>query len=283
MSEQIKRGKGLGKGGVNLRHKILRVYVRGIDKPNIRSLARGGGFKRIIYEKTTKSYVGHDAIVSYIRERKNKSYRGFLESNREMIVTSIFSEKRHDLEGYRVFNFLKEAEDILNHRELLGFDTGTPGVLNSGAQTLLTKITFTAKHEQNGTAQSKKGKAQNVDNDDEKDIDSVNYESKEEQYNKELTHAILKLENVIKQNEVLQKAIKELRNENILLNKQIDVIEKTIGRDEYNNPVFEEFMRESKEQKLNDGFNHDWYGKDIQIRPCPDEFLTPWWMTKCQQ
>ena len=42
-------------------------------------------------------------------------------------------------------------------------------------------------------------------------------QSKEKQY-------IFKLENVIKQNEVLQEFIKELRNENILLNKQIDVI-----------------------------------------------------------
>ena len=44
------------------------------------------------------------------------------------------------------------------------------------------------------------------------DIDPVDYESKGERYNKELACVILKLENVIKQNEVLQ-AVKELRNE----------------------------------------------------------------------
>ena len=104
----------------------------------------------------------------------------------------------------------------------------------------------------------KKGKTQNVDNDDEKDIDSVNDESKEEQYNKELTYIILKLKNIIKQNEILQEAIKELKNENVLLNNRIDILEKIIGRNEYNSPVSEEFTRESEEQKLNNGFSHNW-------------------------
>ncbi|PKB99681.1 hypothetical protein RhiirA5_383008 [Rhizophagus irregularis] len=58
----------------------------GIDKPNIRILARRGGFKRIsgiIYEETPKSYVGHDG-------------------------------EGHNLERYWTFNFLREAETILN-------------------------------------------------------------------------------------------------------------------------------------------------------------------------
>jgi len=103
----------------------------------------------------------------------------------------------------------------------------------------------------------KKEKVQNVDNDNKKDIDSINDESKEEQYNKELIYVILKLENVIKQNEILQEAIKELKNENVLLNNQIDILEKTIGENEYNSPVSKKFTRESEKQKLNNRFSHN--------------------------
>ncbi|CAG8594418.1 8066_t:CDS:2 [Funneliformis mosseae] len=60
----------------------------------------------------------------------------------------------------------------------------------------------------------------------------------------------------VKQNE---EAIKELRNENVLLNNRIDVLEKTISRGEYDDPASEESMRESKKQKLDDEVNYDWY------------------------
>ncbi|PKY32301.1 hypothetical protein RhiirB3_393940 [Rhizophagus irregularis] len=36
----------------------------------------------------------------------------------------------------------------------------------------------------------------------------------------------------------------------------------------------EEFIGETK---LDYEFIHDWYSKDIKIRPCPDELLIPWW------
>ncbi|PKY46264.1 hypothetical protein RhiirA4_461087 [Rhizophagus irregularis] len=247
----------------------------GIDKPNIRILARRGGFKRIpgiIYEETPKSYVGHDVIVSYILKRKNKSYRGFLENNREMIMSSIFSGEGHDLERYWTFNFLREAETILNKSDYTRLRTKenywvlilvpTPGVLNSGAQTLL----LVEKERQGEGLKAyweKLIKDYNVHNVD------YYYES-----NEELAYIIRKL---IRKNEVLQEGISELRNENLILNNRIDNLERIICREKYNYPVYsasEEFIGETK---LDYEFIHDWYGKDIKIRPCPDELLIPWW------
>ncbi|CAB4442678.1 unnamed protein product [Rhizophagus irregularis] len=251
MSERIKHRKGIGKGGVNLRHKFFRDYVRGIDKPNIRILARRGGFKRIpgiIYEETPKSYVGHDVIVSYILKRKNKSYRGFLENNREMIMSSIFSGEGHDLERYWTFNFLREAETILN---------------KSDYTRLRTKVEKERQGEGLKAYWEKLIKDYNVHNVD------YYYES-----NEELAYIIRKL---IRKNEVLQEGISELRNENLILNNRIDNLERIICREKYNYPVYsasEEFIGETK---LDYEFIHDWYGKDIKIRPCPDELLIPWW------
>ncbi|XP_033969858.1 histone H4-like [Trematomus bernacchii] len=53
--DEVKGGKGLGKGGAKRHRKVLRDNIQGITKPAIRRLARRGGVKRIsglIYEET---------------------------------------------------------------------------------------------------------------------------------------------------------------------------------------------------------------------------------------
>ncbi|GBB83517.1 hypothetical protein RclHR1_10220001 [Rhizophagus clarus] len=39
----------------------------------------------------TENYIGYEALVSYLSEQKNWSYRGFLNLNQDIIVTSLFS------------------------------------------------------------------------------------------------------------------------------------------------------------------------------------------------
>ncbi|CAB4488385.1 hypothetical protein RhiirA1_461070 [Rhizophagus irregularis] len=83
--------------------------------------------------------------------------------------------------------------------------------------------------------------------------------------NDELSYIIRKL---IRKNEVLQEDISELRNEILILNNRIDNLERIICGEKYNYPVYsvsEKFMGETK---LDYEFIHDWYGKDIKIRPC---------------
>ncbi|CAI2177896.1 5486_t:CDS:10, partial [Funneliformis geosporum] len=72
------------------RHKILRDYIQINSKPNIRSLARR--VPSIIYEETPKSYFGHDGEVN-------------------------------NLDGYWIFNFLKEAKDMLTDGDFISFKT----------------------------------------------------------------------------------------------------------------------------------------------------------------
>ncbi|CAB4473517.1 unnamed protein product [Rhizophagus irregularis] len=190
MSERIKHRKRIGKGD-------------GIDKPNIRILARRGGFKRIsgiIYEETPKSYVGHDG-------------------------------EGHNLERYWTFNFLREAETILNKSDYTRLRTKVEKEQQGEVDTLFTVVKERVKT-------SKKEK-----------------------------------------NEVLQEGISELRNENLILNNRIDNLKRIICREKYNYPVYsasEEFIGETK---LDYEFIHDWYSKDIKIRPCPDELLIPWWVS----
>ena len=55
MSGRGKGGKGLGKGGDKIHHKVMRENIQRITKPAIRRLAHRGGVKSIsglIYEDT---------------------------------------------------------------------------------------------------------------------------------------------------------------------------------------------------------------------------------------
>ncbi|CAB5388178.1 unnamed protein product [Rhizophagus irregularis] len=144
-------------------------------------------------------------------------------------MSSIFSGEGHDLERYWTFNFLREAETILNKSDYTRLRT----------KILIVDTLFTVVKERVKT--SKKEKVHNVD---------YYYES-----NEELTYIIRKL---IRKNEVLQEGISELRNENLILNNRIDNLERIICREKYNYPVYsasEEFIGETK---LDYEFIHDW-------------------------
>ncbi|GBB96582.1 hypothetical protein RclHR1_02790005 [Rhizophagus clarus] len=71
---------------------------------------------------TTKNYIGYEALVSYLNERKNWSYRGFLILHQDIIVTSLISLtnnspltlakwKNIDVAWYN--RFLDEAKELL--------------------------------------------------------------------------------------------------------------------------------------------------------------------------
>ncbi|POG65465.1 hypothetical protein GLOIN_2v1880570 [Rhizophagus irregularis DAOM 181602=DAOM 197198] len=73
-------------------------------------------------------------------------------------------------------------------------------------------------------------------------------------------------------------AVARLENENISLNNRIPTLERIIlgRRDEFsmNNKVEKTILGKSDEFSMNNkGVSHNWYGKDIGIRPCPNELL----------
>ncbi|CAB4376364.1 unnamed protein product [Rhizophagus irregularis] len=76
-------------------------------------------------------------------------------------------------------------------------------------------------------------------------------------------------------------AVARLENENISLNNRIPTLERIIlgRRDEFsmNNKVEKTILGKSDEFSMdNKGVSHNWYGKDIGIRPCPNELLKPY-------
>ena len=76
----------------------------------------------IITGENNESYIGYEDLVSYLRERKNKSYRGFLHRNREIVVEYTFYTETtawKDLDNFWALKFLKEAEEL----DINTFDT----------------------------------------------------------------------------------------------------------------------------------------------------------------
>ena len=59
-------------------------------------------------------YAGYDKLVSYLRDYRNKSFRGFLFRCREIIVESTFFTSGNtwqDLDNAWAVRFLEEAEE----------------------------------------------------------------------------------------------------------------------------------------------------------------------------
>jgi hypothetical protein len=71
------------------------------------------------YTKTSVSnqFFNSLALVSYLRKTHNKSYRGFLELNRETILTSIAQLPYKALDDLWTDNFLKEAKEVLGNKD----------------------------------------------------------------------------------------------------------------------------------------------------------------------
>jgi hypothetical protein len=69
----------------------------------------------VITDENNESYVGYEDLISYLRGRKNKSYRGFLHRNREIIVESSFFievTSWQDYDNAWAVRFLKKAEEF---------------------------------------------------------------------------------------------------------------------------------------------------------------------------
>ncbi|UZO05633.1 uncharacterized protein OCT59_025977 [Rhizophagus irregularis] len=71
--------------------------------------------------KTNETYLGQDAITSYLRERKGKpSYHGFLTQYRDVIVKTSFSSSFWgDLDNSWATNFLREMGKLNLNKEIL--------------------------------------------------------------------------------------------------------------------------------------------------------------------
>ncbi|CAB4373503.1 unnamed protein product [Rhizophagus irregularis] len=62
---------------------------------------------------TSKNYPGQNVLISYLKERGNKSsYHGFLDLHHDIIVTSTFSENWKDLDNSWATHFMEEAEKL---------------------------------------------------------------------------------------------------------------------------------------------------------------------------
>ncbi|CAG8487769.1 7762_t:CDS:2, partial [Ambispora gerdemannii] len=65
---------------------------------------------------STSKYLGYDVLISYLNERENQSYRGFLDLHRNVIVASLVSDDWHDLDNNWADHFLREAEVLLDRK-----------------------------------------------------------------------------------------------------------------------------------------------------------------------
>ncbi|CAB4477932.1 unnamed protein product [Rhizophagus irregularis] len=66
----------------------------------------------------SESYPGEDALISYIKERRNKaSYWGFLNNYHDIIVTSAFSDDWCELNNTWTARFLHETKDLPDFKD----------------------------------------------------------------------------------------------------------------------------------------------------------------------
>ena len=76
----------------------------------------------MLSSENNESYIGYEELVLYLKERKNKSYWGFLHRNREIIVEYTFYTKTiawKNLDDFWALKFLKEAKEL----DINTFDT----------------------------------------------------------------------------------------------------------------------------------------------------------------
>jgi len=57
--------------------------------------------------------LGFSELISYLKERKNRSYRGFLDFHRNVVITSLFSDDWNVLDNTWAGRFLEEAENLM--------------------------------------------------------------------------------------------------------------------------------------------------------------------------
>ncbi|CAG8562636.1 4256_t:CDS:2 [Scutellospora calospora] len=62
-------------------------------------------------DQEASQYIGYD-------ERENPSYYGFLTFHRDVVITSVFSQRWRDLDNYWADNFLKEAKKLFLDRKI---------------------------------------------------------------------------------------------------------------------------------------------------------------------
>jgi len=70
---------------------------------------------------TQEVYIGYIELIAYLKSHRNKSFRGFLFRNREIIVESTFFTLEttcQDLENFWALKFLKEAEELELNRNM---------------------------------------------------------------------------------------------------------------------------------------------------------------------
>lgn len=94
-------------------------------------------------------YTGRDELISYLNKRHNKSFCGFLNQYREVIVISAmtFSAIWENLDNFWALNFLKEADNLgfnLNEKVCLFYFTKrvTPRRIRSDLGELLNMSTW---------------------------------------------------------------------------------------------------------------------------------------------
>ncbi|CAG8601406.1 2617_t:CDS:2 [Diversispora eburnea] len=66
---------------------------------------------------STSKYLGHEALISYLHEQDNYSYRGFLGRHRDIIIISAFSNHWRELDNTWFTRFLEEAEKLFDKKD----------------------------------------------------------------------------------------------------------------------------------------------------------------------
>ncbi|RHZ47102.1 hypothetical protein Glove_593g23 [Diversispora epigaea] len=65
---------------------------------------------------THEPYVGYDALIYYL-QNSNKSYRSFLKSKRDVLISSLsVNSNWNDTDRTWTRNFLREAENLLDQK-----------------------------------------------------------------------------------------------------------------------------------------------------------------------
>ncbi|GBB91482.1 hypothetical protein RclHR1_01880013 [Rhizophagus clarus] len=128
-------------------------------KPESVSAASNSNKRKAVTESFARDeyYIGYDELISYLKERKYLSYRGFLLSYRKVIVNSLFTDDWNNLDNTWAGRFLEEAEKLpLNRKDLMklikkvklerdgnGLQMYWTGVINEcGKENILTTISI---------------------------------------------------------------------------------------------------------------------------------------------
>ncbi|GBC07921.1 hypothetical protein RclHR1_00780001 [Rhizophagus clarus] len=63
---------------------------------------------------SSSTYPGYNALVSYIREKTSRSFRGFLNLHRDVVVSSSYSKDWRELDRYWTTHFLEVSKELLD-------------------------------------------------------------------------------------------------------------------------------------------------------------------------